>query len=97
MPLSSISILVSKSNFDCASESNLETGAGAGTGISAEGKGGGIRPDSPQQKLFCTGGTPLQGYLKIKSNNYKHHLKISYNIITIIINKLVYDLYLLRE
>jgi len=43
MPLSIISILVSKSNFDCASESNLEVGAGVGSGIGAgaEGKGGG--------------------------------------------------------
>jgi len=53
MPLSSISILVSKSNFDCASESNLEAGAdaGVGTGIGAgtEGKGGGIGLDSPHQ------------------------------------------------
>jgi len=51
MPLRSISILVSKSNFDCASESNLETGAGAGTGIGAgtEGKGGGIGLESPHQ------------------------------------------------
>jgi len=86
MPLSSISILVSKSNFDCASESNLEAGAGAGTdiGAGAEGKGGSIGLDSPHQWLFGTGGT-LQGYLKIKSNNNKHHLKITYNIITIII------------
>jgi len=89
MPLSIISILVSKSNFDCASESNLEAGAGAGTdigaGAGAEGKGGGIGLDSPHQWLFGTGGT-LQGYLKKNNNNNKHHLKITYSIITIIIN-----------